>query len=190
MPCGKEAVVRYNAPVEAVSCFTECLKAGAWFDFAEVDIKIPKRLWMKFEEMPPFFYTKQVSDEAVPQHMKAYCHRTGRTRGEGKKLVGALSAQKLLLYAPLLRWYVEHGTAITAVHRTIGYQATKIFTWFVEQVAETRRTGDIDKRKALLIEVFKLLGNSVYGKMLEAVERQTWVVFTKDEKLVDRQCVF
>jgi len=63
MPCGKEAVVRYNTPV---SCFTECLKAGAWFDFAEVDIKIPKRLWMKFEEMPPFFYTKQVSDEAVP----------------------------------------------------------------------------------------------------------------------------
>ena len=28
MPCGKEAVVHYDAPAEAVSCFTELLKAG------------------------------------------------------------------------------------------------------------------------------------------------------------------
>ena len=186
MPCGKEAVVRYDTPTEAVCCFTERLKTGAWFGFAEVDIEIPKRLWMKFEEMPRFFYTKQVPDEAVPQDMKAYCHRTGRTRGEGKKLVGALSGQKLLLYAPLLRWYVENGAAITAEHLTIDYQAKKIFTWFVEQVTEAGRTGDTDKRKALLAEAFKLLGNNAYGKMLEAVERQTCVVFRTDEKLVDR----
>ena len=92
--------------------------------------------------------------------MKAYCHRTGQTRGEGKKLVGALSAEEPLLYAPLLRLYIEHGAAITMVHRTIDYQATKIFTWFVKQVTEAHRTGDTDKSKALLAEVFKLLGNS------------------------------
>jgi len=38
----------------------------------------------------------------------------------------------------------------------------------------------------LLTEVLKLLGNNAYGKMLEAVERQTCVVFTTDEKLVER----
>ena len=184
MPCGKEAVVCYDAPAEAVSCFTERLKAGAWFGFTEVDIEKLKPLWMKFEEMPPFFYTKQV--HVVPQHIKAYCHCTGRTRGEGKKLVGVLSAQKLLLNAPLLGWYVKPSVAITAVHRTIDYQMTKIFTWFVAQVTEARHTGDTDKNIALLAEVFKLLGNSAYRKMLEAVERQTCVVFTKDEKLVDR----
>jgi len=122
---------------------------------------------------------KQVPDEAVPQHMKTYCQCTSRTRGEGKKLVGALSAQKLLLYAPLLWWYVGHGVNITAVHCTIDYQATKIFAWFGEQVTEAQRTGDTDKSKALLSEVFKLLGNSVYGEMLEAVECQTCVVFKK-----------
>ena len=75
---------------------------------------------------------------------------------------------------------------ITAVHRTINYRPKKIFTWFVEQVTEARRTGDTDKSKALLADVFKLLGNSAYGKMIEAVERQTNTVFTKDEKVVDR----
>ena len=75
---------------------------------------------------------------------------------------------------------------ITNVYRTIDYQPTKIFTWFVEQVTEARRTGDKEKSKALLAEVFKLLGNSGYGKLIEASERQTNVIYTKDEKVVDR----
>jgi len=162
MPCGKEKVVHYDEPAKAAPSFTERLKTGSWFGFAEVDIETPKTLWVKFEEMPPFFFTKQIRDEAVPQHMKDYTARTRRTRGDGKKLVGALSAQKLLLYAPLLHWYVTYGAVITAVHRTIGYQARKIFTWFVVQVTEARRTRDADKSKALLAEVYKLLGSSTY----------------------------
>jgi len=34
--------------------------------------------------------------------------------------------------------------------------------------------------------VFKLLGNSAYGKLIEALERQTNVIYMKDEKVVDR----
>ena len=85
--------------------------------------------------------------------------RTGRKRRGREKLLGALSAQKLLLHAPLLLWYVqlEHGTVIKAVHCTI-------FIWLVKQVTEVRRTGDVDKSKALAFEVFKLLRNSGYGK--------------------------
>jgi len=72
------------------------------------------------------------------------------------------------------------------VYRTIDYDAGKIFTWFVEQVTEARRTGDIDRSKALLAEVFKLLGNSAYRKLIEALEQQANVIYTKDEKVVDR----
>ena len=100
--------------------------------------------------------------------------------------MGALSAKRILLYAPLLLWYVNHGAEITKVYRTIDYTPAKIFPWFVEQVTEARRTGDVQKSKALLAEVFKLLGNSGYGKLIEALERQTNVIYTKDEKVVDR----
>ena len=162
------------------------MKDNKWFGFAEVDIEISQKLWMKFEEMPPFFFTRQIPEQAVPQHMKDYMERTGRKRGDGKKLVGALSAKKLLLYAPLLRWYVNHGAVITAVYRTIDYKPTKVLKWFVDEVTDARRTGDVDKSKALLADIFKLLGNSSYGKMIEAVERHTCTVYTKDEKLVDR----
>ena len=123
MPCGKERVVHYNDEyqAEAAPVLTHRLKKGKWFGFAEVDIEIPEPLRRKFEEMCPFFYNKKVPVEAVPQQKLDYLKRTGRNRGDGKKLVGALSAEKLLVYAPLLRWYVDHGAVITAVYRTIDY---------------------------------------------------------------------
>ncbi|KAL9982461.1 hypothetical protein ACROYT_G004507 [Oculina patagonica] len=73
MPCGKEVVRQYAGfeDLEA-SLLTQKLKHenwGKWFGFAEVDIEIPKKLWKKFEEMPPFFLNKEVPGEAVPQHI-------------------------------------------------------------------------------------------------------------------------
>ena len=56
----------------------------------------------------------------------------------------------------------------------------------VDEVTTARRAGDVDKEKAILAEVFKLLGNSAYGKLIEAVERHTNTAYTKDEKVVDR----
>ena len=177
MPCGKGKVVNYNNEAAAF-IFTKRLKEEKWFGFAEVDIEIPEHLSSKFE-ICPFFYKKEVPIEAVPQH-------TREKPWKRKKLIGTLSAKKILLYAPLLRWYIEHGAVITNIYRTIDYQPKKIFTWFVDQVTEARRTGDVDKSKALLGDVFKLLGNSAYGKLIEALERQTNIIYTKDEKVVDR----
>jgi len=80
------------------------LKSGEWFGFAEVRIEIPERLKPMLEEMCRFYYNKHVPTKAVLQHMKEYLTRTGRQYGDGRKLVGALSAERMLVYAPLLRW--------------------------------------------------------------------------------------
>ena len=105
---GKDVHYNDEYQAEAAPVLTHRLKEGKWFGFAETDIEIPELLRRKFE-MCPFFYNKKVPVEAVPQQMLDYLKRTGRNRGDGKKLVGALSAEKLLVYAPLLRWYVDHG---------------------------------------------------------------------------------
>jgi len=109
MPCGKGKVFHFTKTREGAFVLTQKLKKGDWFGFAEVDIEIPEHLHQKFEEMYPFFYNKKVPVEAVPQQMLDYLKHTGRNRGDGKKLVGALSAKKILLCAPLLRWYVNAG---------------------------------------------------------------------------------
>ena len=132
MPCGKERVVHYRDSAGAASTRTERLKRRTWFQSAEVDGENSEPLWLEFEEMPLFYVTKQIPDEAVPQHMKDYLQCTGRKKGDGKTSVGALSVQKLLLYASMLRWYADHGATMETVNRTIDHQATKILTWFVE----------------------------------------------------------
>ena len=201
MPCGKEKVVHYTAHSrehlteqvddwqieQETADFTRRLKEKSWFGYAEVDIEIPEHLHQKFEEMCPFFHKKEVPANVVPEHMKEYLKATGRKAVESnKKLLGTLSAEKILLYEPLLQWYINHGAIIKRVYRTIDYKPKKIFEWFVKEVTEARRTGDEDKSKALLADIFKLLGNSGYGKLIEALERQTNVIYTKDEKVVDR----
>jgi len=55
------------------------------------------------------------------------------------------------------------------VYTTIEYQPGKILAWFVDEVTDASRMGDTDKEKAIFAEVFKLLGNSSYGKMIEAL---------------------
>lgn len=82
-PCGKERLSgHYRYPAGMVPMFTERLDAGDWFVFTKVDIEVPKALWPKFEEIPPFFFTKQTRDEVIPRYMKDYVQRTGRKRGD------------------------------------------------------------------------------------------------------------
>ena len=74
-------------------------------------------------------------------------------------------SRKKMLYSPLLKWYLDHGLKIRAVHRTVDYVPQKAFKRFVEKVTENRRKVDQNTELALLAEVFKLLGNSAYGKL-------------------------
>ena len=187
MPCGPGFVKSYDNPEAYARVFPQFLWTQEWFGFAEVDIEVPEELWPEFEEFPPLFINCGVPDSAVPQHMHDYLQQSGRKRfPEQKKLLGVMSAKKILLYAPLLAWYLNQGLKLTAVYRTIHYEPREIFSWFVNEVANNRRKGDAEKDKALLAEVFKLLGNSAYGKFIEAVERHTNTIYTRDEEEVDK----
>ena len=187
MLCGKELVEHYEDPVQAAKDLIPRMYSKRWFGFAEVDIEVPQDLWEKFEEFPPSFINQSVGKGGIPQHMKDYLAKSDRVATPNqKKLLGVLRANKVLLYAPLLAWYHKHGLQITAVHRTINYNPQKIFDWFVKEVASMRRKGDAEAEKALLAEIYKLLGNSAYGKFIEAVERQTRMLHTKDEDEVDK----
>ena len=187
MPCGPGFVKSYDNPEAYARVFPQFLWTEEWFGFAEVDIEVPEELWPEFEEFPPLFINRGVPDSEVPQHMHDYLQQSGRKRfPEQKKLLGVMSAKKILLYAPLLVWYLNQGLKLTAVYRTIDYEPREIFSWFVNEVANNRRKGDAEKDKALLAEVFKLLGNSAYGKFIEAVERHTNTIYTCDEEEVDK----
>ena len=116
--------------------------------------------------------------------MKQYLHNSGRAViPDQRKLLGVMSASKILLYTPLLEWYIDMGLTLKAVYRTIDYTPAKIFNGFVDEVTENRHRGDADKSKAIFADIFKLLGNSSYGKMIENLEAEpsTFYVRSQDE---------
>ena len=164
--------------------FKSRLHRKVWFGSAEVDIHVPRELWTKFEEFPPLFYNSYIPSKAIATHMKEYLQWTKRAGIQTEKLCERLTGKKILLYAPLLESYLKHGVEIT--DWTTDHRPPKILTWFINEVTENRCRGGEDPDIAFLADVLKLLGNSAYGKLMKAKERQTRVIYTKDQHVVNQ----
>ena len=185
MPCGKEKVFKCN-PGEKDELIQNVLN-DKLFGFFEVDIEVPDQLRDKFSEFCPLFVISEVSEDQIPQHMKDYKINTGRKMiKNNKKLLGVMKAEQILLYSPLLKWYLNHGLQVTKIHRYISYTSGRPFKWFPEEVSSARRAADQDKNKKQLGDTAKLKGNSFYGKMIENLEKHMTTKFTRDEKLIDK----
>ena len=186
MPTGPGVVVEYEGPLAAAQALPMRIKTRKWFGFAEVDIEVPEEQWPKFEDFPPLFVNRRVPEAAILAHMKQYLRDSGREAMPGqRKLLGVMSASKILLYAPLLDWYIDKGLVLKAVYRTIDYQPANIFSWFVDEVTTNRRRGDADPTKAIFADIFKLLGNSSYGKLIENKEAQTNTFYCRKQDELD-----
>ena len=184
MPCGKEKVFKCN-PGEKNEIIQNVLN-DKLFGFFEVDIEVPEQKRKRFSEFCPLFVISEVPEDQIPQHMKDYKINTGRKMiKNNKKLLGVMKAEKILLYSPLLKWYLNHGLQVTKIHRYISYTSGRPFKWFPEEVSSARRAADQDKNKSQLGDTAKLKGNSFYGKMIENLEKHMNTKFTTNEKLID-----
>ena len=192
MPCGKEKVFKCNTeakPEQSSEEKNEIIQNvlnDKLFGFFEVDIEVPEQKRKRFSEFCPLFVISEVPEDQIPQHMKDYKINTGRKMiKNNKKLLGVMKAEKILLYSPLLKWYLNHGLQVTKIHRYISYTSGRPFKWFPEEVSSARRAADQDKNKRHLGDTAKLKGNSFYGKMIENLEKHMNTKFTTNEKLID-----
>ena len=114
MPCGKEKVFQAN-PEEKDKLIQNVLN-DKLFSFFQVDIEVPEQLLDKFSEFSPLFILSEVREDQIPQHMQDYKINTGRKKiKNNKKLLGVMKAEKILLYSPLLKWYLNHGLQVTKI---------------------------------------------------------------------------
>ena len=181
MPCGKEKFFQAN-PEEKDELIQNVLN-DKLFGFFQVDIEVPEQLLDKFSEFSPLFILSEVPEDQIPQHMQDYKINTGRKKiKNNKKLLGVMKAEKILLYSPLLKWYLNHGLQVTKIHKYISYTPGRPFKWFPEEVSSARRAADNDKNKKQLGDTAKLKENSFYGKMIENLEKHMNTKFTTDEK--------
>ena len=187
MPLGKEKLVKVQNPTSQrnIERFNKKVLNDSLFGFAQVDIEVPEELKDRFSEMAPRFLL-WIKITEVPKYMEKYREETGRKENKNaRKLLGVMKAEKILLYTPLLKWYIEHGLKVTAYHKLLKYKAGRPFDWFPEEVAQARREADKNKDKKIVGETAKLKGNSFYGKMIEDIARHHYTTFTADEKDVN-----
>ena len=186
MPCGKEKV--FHCDPEEKDKLIQNVLNDKLFGFFEVDIEVPEQKCKRFSEFCPLFVISEVHEDQIPQHMKDYKINTGRKMiKNNKKLLGVMKTEKILLYSPLLKWYLNHGLQVTKIHRYISYTSGRPFKWFPEEVSSARRAADQDKNKRQLGDTAKLKGNSFYGKMIENLEKHMNTKFTTNEKLIDNK---
>ncbi|EEY68553.1 chromodomain protein, putative [Phytophthora infestans T30-4] len=182
MPCGRLTTV------EAYDGIIDDIKADKVFGFLECDIRTPEYLKQYFGEMTPIFKNVLIdctNESVIGKHM--FEHNEARKQSRAKparKLIGSYFGEKILIYAPLLKWYLSHGLEITETYSFIKASSHKDFAPFMEAVSNARREGDVDKSKAMIAEMMKLVGNSAFGRSGMDMSKHKEVKYESSDKAI------
>ena len=161
------------------------VNSGEFFGFVMCDIYTPDHLKEYFSEFPPIFKNTTIPDEAVGQHTQDFMKKTGAKIGKCKKLISSFFGNKVLIYTPLLNWYLKMGLVVRKVYYGLQFTSNPCFKQFGDDVSCARRLGDKDPAKAIQADTAKLFGNSAYGKTATNKEKHTNVRFATTEQMPD-----
>ncbi|EGZ17311.1 hypothetical protein PHYSODRAFT_500456 [Phytophthora sojae] len=107
MPCGRLTTI------DAYPGIVDDIINDKIFGFLECDIRTPPHLKDYFSEMTPIFKNILIdcADESViGKHMFDYNESRKQSRAKpARKLIGSYFGEKILIYTPLLKWYLSHG---------------------------------------------------------------------------------
>ena len=162
----------------------DSMQKDQWFGLIECDISVPDHLYDKFSEMSPIFKNIPIGREHLTGHMKDFVMQHESLKHPQRILIGSMFGKQVLLMTPLAKFYLIHGMEITKIYQIVQYKPEKCFEAFGKSVSEARREGDIDPSKSLLADTCKLIGNSVYGKMITNKEKHKKISYHSDTKMV------
>ena len=97
------------------------------FGFVQVDIETPENLKEKFSEMTPIFKNTEIKFEDIGEYMQQFHNENNIKFNKGNKLIGSYFGKGIVLYSPLLKWYLQEGLIITRFHCAIKYKAEYAF---------------------------------------------------------------
>ncbi len=81
--------------------------------------------------------------DVIGEHMSDYCTQNGIPVKKSRKLIGSMKGENILLYTPLLKWYLEHGLEITTLYKAITYTPKQCFKGIVDDISNAHRAGDV-----------------------------------------------
>jgi len=181
MPCGRLTTI------EPYDDIVDDIKSDKVFGFLECDIETPEHLKDYFSEMTPIFKNTEIepTEEIIGKHMYDYNQTRGKNMSKAsRKLIGSYFGKQILIYTPLLKWYLEHGMVITKTYSFIKANAHKAFKPFMEAMSQARRDGNADESKKMVGTMMKLVGNSAFGRSGMDMSKHKEVEFMSDDKSI------
>jgi len=124
--------------------------------------------------------------DIIGEHMADYCEQNNIPCKKSRKLIGSMKGEKILLYTPLLKWYLEHGLEVTKFYKAITYTPKQCFKGIADDISNARRAGDVDESMAIIAETMKLIGNALYGRTVMDKEKHTTTSFCGLDKISKR----
>lgn len=113
----------------------------------------------------------------VVRNLKYMCITTIRLKilaKKSKKLISSYFGENILIYTPLLQWYLSYGLIVTKMHSFIKAISNRPFKSFMELVSQSRREDSkkaendsvaMQKAKEMKGSTFKTVGNSAYSAL-------------------------
>ena len=125
----------------------------------EVDLGYPESLWKSHNDYP-----------LAPERKKI---------DKVDKLISCFhSKKKYVLHYKILKQYIEIGLILEKVHRGIKFYQSPWMASYIKKNNKLRK----DAKNAFEESFFKMMNNSVYGKIIENVRKRQNVILVDDRK--------
>ena len=170
-----------------LSCIRSLELSGKGACFC-VDLIIPPSIQEMTDEFPFAPTHELIHDEYFDENGQMYEFMQNWSDANGgaippafKGLVGTLNPKKQYgVHWRLLRFYLEHGAIVTKIHFIVTFTEGFYMRDYIAKNIEIRNT----RSDALGKMVYKLLGNSIYGKTFESpFNHGSYTIVDSREKL-------
>ena len=178
IPCGvlKWSVYTGNQSKEDIDMFIRNFNRISC-GFIEVDIHTLEELMNKFGEFPLIFKNMEYdANEVIGEDMRKIYNNYDEMSDKDKlsydgskklmtrKLISSFKDEKVLIKSDRLCWLLDQGLVVSKIHGFIRGEKGRIFEKFVEKVSNERRKGDVNPNYAIIADMWKLVGNSAFGR--------------------------
>ena len=143
----------------------------------EVDVEYPKELYSAHKDLP-FLperrfklhkeFEHKVGEEIKKAHKKVYKTFNITHERESKLIATVQNKNKYVVSISSLKQALKHGLKLQEVHRVIEYNQSNWLKPYIDKNAMLRKGAKNEFEK----DFFKLINNSVFGKMIENVRKR------------------
>ena len=132
----------------------------------EVDLELPEHLHDLFNDYCPAPVHKDPTEYNTSNYLKTRLNQLQQKQSKTKKLLCTLDTKtNYAVHYRNLKYYLELGCVLLKVHRVISFNQSTWLKKYIDLNTELRQKAKNDFEK----DFFKLMNNSVFGKMMEDV---------------------